>query len=300
MKKFTEAEAWAYEIEPGLCLRGQWFDNPSKPVIHFMHGNGFCGGMYWPFLQQFTDDYALFLHNVQGHGESDNGQKFPGWKESVRRIGLVIDAYRASHFGDRPVIGMGHSFGSMLTFIAACRQPSLFSQTLLLDPVFLNRRHVRVAGILERLGLLNFHPMVKQAKIRGREWASREAAWTYFYQRGVFEGWSDESLAAYIEHALNHHADGSLSLKCPPWMEARIFGAIPHGIWRDVPKLRTPTRVFYGDESFSLISPSLAQAQKLAPMIEFSPLPGGHCFMQEFPDDSAAAIREWLHQNPVA
>jgi pimeloyl-ACP methyl ester carboxylesterase len=60
---------WQSQAGSGPTLRGRRVDN-GRPLIHFLHGNGFCGGVYWPFLRGLLPDYALFCHDLEGHGAS--------------------------------------------------------------------------------------------------------------------------------------------------------------------------------------------------------------------------------------
>src|SRR3546814_9423117 len=43
--------AWVSSAGHGPTLRGRRYDGPAT-TLHFVHGNGFCGGVYWPMLQQ--------------------------------------------------------------------------------------------------------------------------------------------------------------------------------------------------------------------------------------------------------
>ena len=48
---------WTHTAREGFTLRG-WHTPPSgKPLLHFMHGNGFCGRTYPPMLQHLSRDF---------------------------------------------------------------------------------------------------------------------------------------------------------------------------------------------------------------------------------------------------
>ena len=64
--------AWSHSCSAGFTLRG-WRSEPSgKPLLHFLHGNGFCGRAYEPMLRHLARDFDLWLCDVQGHGDSDH------------------------------------------------------------------------------------------------------------------------------------------------------------------------------------------------------------------------------------
>ena len=70
--------AWAHRGSAGFTLRG-WHSRPSgKPVLHFLHGNGFCTRTYEPMLGLLAEQFDLWLCDLQGHGQSDHGGRFVG------------------------------------------------------------------------------------------------------------------------------------------------------------------------------------------------------------------------------
>ncbi len=76
---------WSHSCSAGFTLRG-WRSEPSgKPLLHFLHGNGFCGRTYEPMLRLLAEDFDLWLCDIQGHGESDHGGRFHGWTSTPAR-----------------------------------------------------------------------------------------------------------------------------------------------------------------------------------------------------------------------
>ena len=43
--------AWSHRSSAGCTIRGEHSLPSGKPVIHFLHGTGYCGRSYWPMLQ---------------------------------------------------------------------------------------------------------------------------------------------------------------------------------------------------------------------------------------------------------
>ena len=58
--------AWEYTLPTGFTVRGHYTLPTGKPVIHFIHGNGFCGLTFEQLLAEFQDDYDLFISDGQG------------------------------------------------------------------------------------------------------------------------------------------------------------------------------------------------------------------------------------------
>lgn len=279
---------WHYTTSRGITLRGANTPLTGKPVVHFLHGTGFSGLTYWPLLRRLLPQFDIAVTNAQGHGGSDTGNKFLGWATNAVLIHEALQ-HRKAQWGNVPVIGMGHSFGGILTTLVANRQPAVFDRLVLLDPIFLPPSHIVLSSLLRATGLIKKAPMVKLASQRRAHWPDRDAARQSLYQRGVFRGWDDEAFNAYIDHALAERDDG-LHLHAPPWLEAQVFSGYANSIWRNIRQLRIPCHVIIGDKTFAHVSNGLQRALRLNPLVSQTVVPGGHCFMQEQPAVAAAAV----------
>ena len=84
--------AWSHRGSAGFTLRGEYSTPSGKPVLHFLHGNGYCGRTYWPMLQILQTDFDIFISDMQGHGDTDHGGRFHGWNCTAE---LALEAWRA-------------------------------------------------------------------------------------------------------------------------------------------------------------------------------------------------------------
>lgn len=280
---------WEYEVKKGFTLRGYYTPPTGKPVIHFIHGNGFSGLTYEHLLSHLQDDFDLFISDAQGHGESDVGDEFKGWNASAKLASKVW-----SHFSDLwkdvPKFALGHSFGAVLTTLMMAEDATLFDAGILMDPVYMPPKLASTMSILGRVGLMRYTSLPRQAKVRTRSWSSFQAAWDYLHQRGTFKGWQDECLKSYIDHALAIDETGALTLKCPPEIEAGIFSSYPHKLWQAIASIHQPMFMIYGAKTYPFVIDSLPKIHQLNPHYDFLELPGGHCFMQEDPKKTAKEI----------
>lgn len=279
---------WHHTTSRGLTLRGVHTPLTGKPVVHFLHGTGFSGLTYWPLLRRLLPQFDIAVTNAQGHGGSDTGKKFLGWEANAALLHEALLA-RKAEWGDVPLIGMGHSFGGILTTVIANRQPAVFDRLVLLDPIFLPPSHIVLSSVIRSLGLMHRMPMVKGALARRAHWPDRDAARKSLYQRGVFRGWDDEAFHAYIDHAL-HERDDGLHLHAPPWLEAQVFAGYANSIWRNIRRLAIPCHVIAGNKTFAHVKNGMLRAQQLNPRVTTATVPGGHCFMQERPAVGAEAV----------
>lgn len=281
---------WSYQTTEGFTLRGSHSRPSGKPVLHFLHGNGFCSRMYQPMLEQLTDTFDLFLSDAQGHGDSDHGGTFVGWNHSAVLAGQAWQAHQAL-FGSVPVYGAGHSFGGILTSILHTTDSSPFAATLLLDPILFTPSMLRVMATLSSIRLYQRNPMVKAALRRRQHWPDKQTAFNYLNGRGMFKNWQPAALNAYIDHAMKPDNTG-LTLKCQPQREAEVFGSYPQKLWQQLSRTDKPVYAIYGEQTYPFIEKSLHKWQRLTPALKTSKIAGGHCFMQETPEIAAKALKQ--------
>lgn len=281
---------WQSNAGTGPTLRGRRVDRGTlpdgRPLIHFLHGNGFCGGVYWPFLRGLTADHALFCQDLEGHGASDAPTHYAGTRAIIRRVPQVIDEQCA---GAAPMIGMGHSFGAAVTLAVAARRPDLFRTLVLLDPILIPAPSwlgIKLAGKLGR------NPMANAARRRRSRWASRDEVLEKLRGRGIYQGWREDALESFVDHATRDDGNGRV-LCCPRELEAAIFEN-PVYPWRLIRHVQCPVLFLYGESSYPFLPKAARLASRLNPNIAVRTLPGGHCFMQEDPDNASAAVRRFL------
>ena len=283
---------WSHACSAGFTLRG-WHTPPSgKPLLHFLHGNGFCGRTYEPLLSLLAVDFDLWLCDVQGHGDSDHGGRFHGWNRSAA---LALEAFNAGRgiYGAVPIYAVGHSFGGVLTSLMLAKQPRLFSRAVLLDPVLFTPAMIGVMALSDVVGLYRRNSMASKARTRRRQWPTRQAAFDALQGRGMFKGWTEASLWAYVEHGLKS-VEAGVELKCRPSREADIFGSFPKRLWSSLAKVQTPTQVIYGLDTYPFIATAVARWSALNAHVSGQTVAGGHCFMQQDPEDSAQRVAAFL------
>ncbi|MGI5310459.1 alpha/beta hydrolase [Rheinheimera sp. WS51] len=280
---------WSFTTRMGFTLRGYRSEPSGKPVLHVLHGNGFCSAMYQPMLQQLAADFDLFLSDAQGHGDSDHGGSFIGWNLSAEFAKEAWLAH-ANLYPNVATYGLGHSFGGVLTALIHSQQPSPFNAIILLDPVLFTPAMITVMATLSGIKLYHKNPLAKAALRRRQHWPDRDTALSYFKNRGLFKHWQPESLAAYIDHALKPSAEG-LSLKCLPEREADIFSSYPKQLWQQLAQPCPPVFVLYAKQSYSFITSAVTKWQKRNSAVSIQQVDGDHCFMQQHPKASADKIR---------
>ncbi|KNX78145.1 alpha/beta hydrolase [Pseudomonas sp. 250J] len=283
---------WSHECAEGFTLRGWRTPASGRPLLHFLHGNGFCSLVYQPMLMRLGEHFDLWLSDVQGHGDSDHGGAFCGWNRSAA---LAVEAFEAGRgeYGDVPRYALGHSFGGVLTGLILASEPQLFQRAVLLDPVLFSRRMIGVMGAAAMVGLHRRHALARKAATRRSHWPDREAAQASLQGRGIFKGWTDAALQAYVEHAIGDCGEGVV-LKCRPSREVEIFSSFPERMWQQLGRIQTPTRILYGEQTYPFVPHSVQRLAGLNAQVSARQVAGGHCFMQEDPQVAAEQVLAFL------
>ncbi len=288
----AQLEPWSFQVKENFHLRGWRTRFSGKPVLHFLHGNGFCSLTYSPMLRELMDDFDLILTDLPGHGDSDCGGRFMGWNKCADYSLSVVTHFFGQLSPTVPRFALGHSFGGVVTALMMGKEPRRFHKAMLMDPVIFSKGMMRVAPVAEWFGLLQRAPLAKQARERRSSWPDRQAAFEAFHNRGGFKGWTDEALQAHVDYALADTLEG-VTLKCSPKREAEIFGSYPKRLWSTLPKVQTPTQILMATKSFPFIARSMEEL-KAYRAYDIQSVEGGHCFMQEDPKATAAKIKHWF------
>lgn len=285
ISSYNDLARWESTAGSGPVIRGRR-SNGGQPVIHFLSGTGFCGGVYWPMLQRFLPQYGLVTHDIEGQGDSGNPPRFSGPEAVIGRVPQVMSDLGLA---GQPLIGMGHSFGAALTLRVAADNPGLFKALVLLDPIVMPLPYFigfRLASLFGR------HPLVNGARRRRGSWPTREAVAERLRGRGTYKGWTEEALQSFVAYA-THDENGQRVLSCPREIESQVFqrGIYP---WPSFRKVQIPVLFLRGRQSFEFFPWAERLAQEANPQLVVKTLPGGHCFMQEDPAAAHAVIAAFL------
>ena len=253
----------------------------KKEIIHFAHANGFPGGSYNALLSHFINDYRVIAIDRLGHNE-----KFPvnnNWTNLAEELINNIEEK-----ADKQVIGIGHSLGSLVTFIAAHKRPDLFKCVIMLDPPFFWGYAGRIFYLLKSTGMADRFTPAGKSRTRRSFWSDMEDVNSYFNSRELFRAFDPRSLEYYIKHGVRE-CQGGFSLHYEVHKEVKIFQTMPDNISSYKHKLGIPGSIIYGETSHAVHKRSL---RKFIERHGFNicTSPGGHLFPFEKPDDCAEII----------
>lgn len=263
-----------------------------KPVIHFAHANGIPSLVYSALFQHLQDEFDLIHVPVLG-----TDPRYPVTDHWTHLVNQVIDSVVRQADG-RPVIGVGHSFGAVLTLMAQRRRPDLFSQLVMLDPPLILGKASLAFHLLKYLSPKHADQMTPAAlSARRRDhWDSREQAAALLGSKGFYQNFEPTCFADYIRYALCDDPQGGVTLTIPKQVEVDIFRTTPSWWWLPFQKKPSvPTHLVVGQDSDFLKHrfPHVAE-KKLG--IPFSIVEGGHMFPLEHPEDTATHLRQLISQ----
>jgi len=253
----------------------------SRDILHFSHANGFPAACYRKFFSCLQADFRISSINCIGHDPA-----YPvtdGWPHLVAQL---ID-YLAAH-ARAPVIGVGHSLGGYLTFMAAVQRPELFKCIILLDAPIIGYFKGTALGMLKRLDLVDRVTPARAARERRREWPSAEEMVAHFRRRKVFRRFDPECLRDYADLGTVAQ-DGGVRLLFDPEIEYRIYRCLPHDLVYYCDRLKVPAGFIGARHSKELRQVGLAHTRR---SFRVKRIEGGHLFPFERPQAAAEAVRE--------
>lgn len=259
----------------------------AKEILHFAHANGFPGESYRVLLECLSADYKIIAVDKLGH--SIDYPVNNNWSN----LADELIAHILNKAG-RPVIGAGHSLGSIVTFIAAHKRPELFRAVIMLDPPFFWGSAGLIFRLMKCTGIADRFTPAKQSSGRKRHWPDMETARAYFHSKSLFRAFDPESLEDYIRCGTIEDSSG-VSLAYDVETEVKIFQTMPDNISMYNKIRRVPGCIIYGENSHAVHMKSLFKfTERHGFTLRTSP--GGHLFPLEKPRVAAGVMKGELNK----
>lgn len=229
---FSHVTAGQFQY-PTLTIKNHEVEDKQ---IHFTAANGFPVAVYRHFLNQFSDNFNITATDCRGALlERNQPPKQFGFSGFADDLIQIIEALH-----DKPIIGMGHSFGAHISLIAAIKRPDLFDRLILIEPAslpnsFLDLYYRRLPKFL----LHKVLPMIKRTQERRRTWPNRNAFVDKYRTHPTFKRFTKQALEAYAEYGLYQKSDDKFELVFDPDWEAYIFSNVEF-IWKNLKKSTVP------------------------------------------------------------
>jgi pimeloyl-ACP methyl ester carboxylesterase len=258
-----------------------------KLMAHFAHANGFPSGSYKTLFSNLPKELDLFALDKFAHNP-----KFPlddNWHNPTTEL---IDYIEQN--ADRPVVAIGHSFGGVISYIACCKRPDLFSGLIMLDPPLITGLARHVFRFAKKNALINKITPAKLTLRRKKQWHKDDDLVAYFSARALFKNMDKRCIQDYIDSVTMLKGD-ERKLIFDTDIESNIFRTIPHNLPDYYGKLQCPAALItarYTDVCVPRLRNPFLRANPSIQHIEFKQ--GAHMFPLEHPKQVAHLIGEVL------
>lgn len=249
-----------------------------KDIIHFSHANGFPAETYRKLFSFLEKDFVIGYISMHGHHPdypvTDN------WIELVKELVHYLEKNY-----QQPVIGVGHSLGGILTFLAAMQRPDLFKCIVMLDAPIPGALRSKMAMFAKWLRLIDRLTPAYRTKKRRVIWKNYQEAYEYFKAKPLFSHFDQDCLADYVRYGTKEAADG-IHLKFDRQIEYQIFRTLPHNLPKYRGQLKVPGGLIYGEDSRIITTQDVSYMMKHF-HLRCWPIIGGHLFPFEYPEETA-------------
>mgnify|MGYP003665878190 FL=1 len=253
--------------------------------LHFAHANGFPAGSYRKLFSALNSDYCVSAIEKFGHTS-----RFPiskNWGNQTQELISHIESTQ-----NQPVYGIGHSFGGVVSYMAACTRPDLFKGLIMLDPPMITGltrvffRGAKATPLIDKIT-----PAGKTVT-RCKQWGKDEDLLAYFQARALFKNMDSDCIADYVS-SVTHVQEQHRHLHFKPEVEASIFRNLPHDIYKYYGKLTCPALLITGSQTH------VCTERRIRPFIKANHLThevfsGGHMFPLESPVETAELINRTI------
>jgi pimeloyl-ACP methyl ester carboxylesterase len=251
-----------------------------REKIHFAHGNGFPALCYKQMLDGLEARYDCCYIDKIGH---DAYPVTENWHLLVEELIASVKEKASA-----PVIALGHSFGGVLSLVAAIEAPHLFKAVVMIDSPLLGRFKSSIVRLAKALGVID--RITPAARTRGRRehWQNKEQVLEYLKTRSLFKSFTPACLEDYINYGLKKTSDGYM-LRFDRHTEYLIYRTIPHTLYEYEGRLARPAALIYGDKS-TVVNPSEIRYMKKHYGITPLEMKGSHMLPMEDPKGVVEAV----------
>jgi pimeloyl-ACP methyl ester carboxylesterase len=260
----------------------------AGPDVLLVHATGFHGRVWEP-LAGHLPGYRRWSVDMRAHGDSTIPMGRPlEWDSFADDVLAVVDA-----LGLEQPYGVGHSKGGAALLLAEQRRPGTFRSLYCYEPVVMPPELATGANA--------DNPLSRGALRRRDTFASHDEAIENYSAKPPFSSLDRAALRAYVEHGFAPTADGAVTLKCLPRMEADVYAqGSAHQAFRHLGEVRCPVTIALGDEAVPPASFGRPIAAAL-PRGRVASLPHlGHFGPLEDPPAVAASVLAAFADDPAA
>jgi len=193
-------------------------DTGSKHIL-LMHANAYTPECYKEMCAHLEGDFTITAPYQRPIWQAPDKNANFSWSELADDI---ISYIKTQDIG--PVTGIGHSMGSIALWLAYIKEPSLFAELILIEPVVLPVKFVAMNRFVPFRVKAKMIPIIKIAMRRVDHWSSEEELRTYLKSKKVFSRFDAKVFEDFVAGAFIQ-ADNGLTLRYPKKWEAMVYGS---------------------------------------------------------------------------
>ena len=168
-----------------------------------------------------AEEFSLYAIDRRGQGASSAPDDAYDFTDFADDTVAVID-----HLQLRDAYAVGHSAGGTDVLLAAAARPDAFARIWVMEPTVMDPSEPDVRADMAPMHAQTLSVFAHRRAVFG----SRDEVRDRYDGRGVFTGWCDDILDAFVHDGFADEPDGSVSLRCTPAHEVsmlrRIFAAM--------------------------------------------------------------------------
>ncbi len=269
-----------------ITLAGWDFGGTGElALLH--HANGMCAATWALVATELAHDFRVIAVDARGHGDSDH-LTVPddyAWRYFADDLTALAGVLCEETGRGRVALGLGSSFGGIVTAMAEANHAGLFERIVMLDPpIHPTAEMVRNLDVDMPAESGHVDTLVEMTRRRRAVWPSRQAVREKWADKPLFAGWTAEAFTLHVEEGFRELAGGEVELKCDPAVEAHVFATTDSQSPLDyAPHVRVPVSLVRAADG-AMPAPILRAVTELMPQGVYSELAGGHLLPLEQPD----------------
>jgi pimeloyl-ACP methyl ester carboxylesterase len=254
-------------------------------IIHFASANGFASGTYNTLFNHLDNElFKVISKPLLAHDSN-----FPILKEWEGGKNEIIDFIEKN--AKEKVLGIGHSYGGVSTFLAAVERPDLFKGIILLDPVLLIGKFSWLVKLYRFFGYGDEISPAKYSKNRRDTWESKELAYKSLRNKGLYKNFEESCFQDFINYT-TEEIEGVCKLKFTVEKEVEIYRTAPVNLDRFKGKCKVPIALLVGDKTDVTVDYFANRFIKQHKITQYHKVKGGHMFPLENTKATAQKIIE--------
>lgn len=254
----------------------------SSPKVFFAHSNGFSSKCY-SYLFELLNPISFEYVDILGLAKTAEALTMHTLAEEY--IAFIESKDETS------IIGLGHSLGGAILYLAAAKRPDLFKKLILIEPILFGPFKRIPIAFFNAIGLGDALGPAKKAIHRKTEFDSRNHAKNYLSEKAFFNNFNTRCFEDYIKFGFKPK-EKKVTLSIPAAIELAVFRST---LTKIPPVSNNIEKVFiYGNRSDTIWPSDVKYWRQKIQNAVIKEWNGTHMFPLEQPVKTAQLLRDYI------